>query len=41
MFQRLFCRALFKESLIEQLREIEAGVGRKKEPNQDCLPRAD
>ena len=29
-FQRIFCRSLFKESLIEVLREIERGIYRKR-----------
>ena len=32
-FQRLFCRSLFKESLIEVLHEIEEGVYRKSKVN--------
>ena len=30
LFQRIFCRCVFKQSLIEVLHEIEEGINRKK-----------
>jgi hypothetical protein len=38
VFQRIFCRSLFKESLIEVLREIEDGVNRKSKVETQTQP---